>query len=182
MGAAVPVPVRDSVVVVGCALLANVSVAEAAPAACGLKVTLNDVLCPACKVNGKENPLTLNVELLLLTDVTVTLALLAVNLPDAVPLVPTIVSPMARVLGETASWPAEPEDPDEFDDVELLLTPWQALINMKRLSRITAPKKSCSFFHNIPLFVVSSMRVQSNLLRALIPEGGICDSVGRTGR
>lgn len=47
VAADVPVPVRLSVVVVGCALLVNVRVALAAPVVCGLNVTVNDALCPA---------------------------------------------------------------------------------------------------------------------------------------
>jgi hypothetical protein len=42
--AAVPVPVRFSVVVVCCALLVKVSVAVAAPVVCGLKVTVKEAL------------------------------------------------------------------------------------------------------------------------------------------
>jgi hypothetical protein len=43
----VPVPVRASVVVVGCALLVNVSVALAAPDVVGLNVMVNEALCPS---------------------------------------------------------------------------------------------------------------------------------------
>jgi hypothetical protein len=42
-----PVPVSVSLVVEGCALLVKVSVADAAPAAVGLKVMVKFALCPA---------------------------------------------------------------------------------------------------------------------------------------
>jgi hypothetical protein len=48
--AAVPVPVSISVVVEGCALLANVSVAVADPAVAGLNVIVKEALCPAAIV------------------------------------------------------------------------------------------------------------------------------------
>ena len=89
VGAGVPVPVRFSVVVVGCALLVKVSVALAAPVVCGLKVTVNDALCPASMVTGSERPLRLNAAPLEPAPVTVTLAPLAVRVPEALPLLPT---------------------------------------------------------------------------------------------
>ena len=59
-GAGVPVPVRVSVAVAGWALLVNVSVALAAPATGGLKVTVNGALCPAGIVIGSAKPPTVN--------------------------------------------------------------------------------------------------------------------------
>ena len=87
-------------------MLVKVSVAFAAPDTCGLKVTINEALCPAGIVTGSERPPTLNTELLELAAVTVTFAPLAVRLPDAVPLVPTTTLPRPRVVGETVSCPA----------------------------------------------------------------------------
>jgi len=99
------VPVTVSVVVEGCALLVKVSVAFAAPAVRGLKVTENEVLWPAGMVTGSDNPPTLNTELVELTAETVTLAPLAVRLPDADPLVPTTTLPRLKVAGLTLSCP-----------------------------------------------------------------------------
>jgi len=82
-------------------LLVKVSVAPAAPDVCGLKVTANEALCPAARVTGSERPPTLNAELLVLAAVIVTLAPLAVKVPDAVPLVPTTTLPSPNVVGDT---------------------------------------------------------------------------------
>ena len=57
-------------------------------------------------VTGSERPPMLNAELLELAAVTVTLVLLAVRLPDAVPLVPTTTLPKPRVVGVIVSCPA----------------------------------------------------------------------------
>jgi len=128
--AAVPVPVRLSVVVVGCALLVKVSVPLAAPVVCGLKVTVNDALCPAAIVTGSDRPLRLNAPLLEPAPVTVTLAPLAVSVPVAVPLLPTVTLPSARVVGATVSCPAAPPVPVpesgttkvESDALEIIVT------------------------------------------------------------
>jgi len=101
----------------------------AAPVACGLKITVNEVLWPAGMVTGNESPLTLNAELFELTAVTVTLAVLAVRLPDAVLLVPTTTLPSANVVGVTASCPiAAVPVPDRgmlsvgFDPFDVIVT------------------------------------------------------------
>src|SRR5262249_12814192 len=103
VGAGVPVPVSVSNVVEGCALLVNVKVALAAPVVVGLKVTVNGMLCPTGIVTGSDNPPTLKTELFVLAAVTVTLAPLAVSVPDPVPLVPTTTLPSASVSGATVS-------------------------------------------------------------------------------
>ena len=98
-----PVPVRASVMLDGVASLAKVSVPLAAPAACGLNVTVKAALWPAGTVRGKEIPLRTNRELLLLAEVTVTSAPVAVRLAVAVPLAPTAMLPRFRVAGVTAN-------------------------------------------------------------------------------
>jgi hypothetical protein len=105
VAAATPVPVSDSVVVVGCALLVNVNVAPAEPATVGLNVIVNEALWPAGIVCGSENPPIVNTELFVLAPVTVTLAPLAVRVPLAVPLEPTVTSPNASEPGETVNCP-----------------------------------------------------------------------------
>jgi len=87
-------------------LVVKVRVALATPVVCGVKVTVNATLWPTGMVTGRESPLRLNEELFMVAAVTVTLAPLAVKLPDADPLVPTTTLPTARVVGETASCPA----------------------------------------------------------------------------
>jgi hypothetical protein len=106
VGAGVPVPVRDSVVVAGWPLLVKLSEALADPAICGLNVTENEVLWPTGIVIGSERPPTLNTELPVFAAVTVTFAPLAVNVPDAVPLVPTTTLPRPRLGGVTVKLPA----------------------------------------------------------------------------
>lgn len=105
VGAGVPDPVRPSVVVEGCPLLATVKLAFAVPEVSGLKVIENEVLWPAGIVTGKLNPPIVNTELFVLAAVTVTFAPLAVNVPDALLLVPTTALPRLSVPGLTASCP-----------------------------------------------------------------------------
>jgi hypothetical protein len=106
VGAGVPVPVRDSVVVAGWPLLVKLSEALADPATWGLKVTENEVLCPTGIVIGSERPPTLKTELPVFAAFTVTFAPLAVSVPDAVRLVPTTTLPRPRVEGVTVNIPA----------------------------------------------------------------------------
>jgi hypothetical protein len=105
VGAGVPDPVRLSVVVEGCPLLATVKLAFAVPEVSGLKVMENEALCPAGIVTGKLNPPIVNTELFVLAPVTVTFAPLALNVPDALLLAPTTTLPRLSVLGLTASCP-----------------------------------------------------------------------------
>jgi len=98
-----PVPVSVSVVVDGCALLVNVRVAVALPVTVGLNVIVKFALCPAAIVWGSENPPIVKTELLVLAAVTVTLAPLALRVPVAVPLDPTVTLPTLRVVGDTVS-------------------------------------------------------------------------------
>src|SRR5215469_2346465 len=93
----------------------------------GLKVMVKGTLWPAGMVSGSDSPLTLNTELLLLAAVTVTLAPLAVIVPDAVPLWPRTTLPRSRVAGVTPSLPAVVPIPErgsvtvEFEAVELIV-------------------------------------------------------------
>src|SRR5271165_2817568 len=135
VGAGVPVPVSVSIVVDGLALLVNVSEALAEPVVCGLKVTVKGALWPAGMVTGSDNPPTLNAELFVLAPVKVTLAPLAVILPDPLPLVPTTTLPRARLVGDTVSCPAAAVPvPDSamvsvgFDASEVMVTVPLALL------------------------------------------------------
>ena len=103
MAAATPEPVSDSLVDDGWALLVNVSVAPAEPATVGLNVMVKEALCPAPIVWGRENPPIVKTELFVLAPVTVTAAPLAVTVPFAVPLDPTVTLPNASVPGDTPS-------------------------------------------------------------------------------
>ena len=74
-----PEPVTDSLTVE--VLVANASVAVAVPLLCGVKATAYGTVWPAATVIGKDIPLKENSELLLPSEVTVTLAPAAVRLP-----------------------------------------------------------------------------------------------------
>src|SRR5271169_1574389 len=92
-GAAVPVPVSDAVLGELEALLANETVAEAAPVAPGVKFTVKDTGWLVVTVTGKDKPVTENSEAfgpLKMTEETDMLAPLAVSVPVCVPLVPTV--------------------------------------------------------------------------------------------
>jgi len=100
-----PVPLRAAVIVGVCPLLVKVKDPLAAPVAVGLKVTVNGTLWPAAIVAGRDNPLMVNKALFEVAAVNVTLAPLALRVPDAVPLVPTTTLPRAKLVGETMSCP-----------------------------------------------------------------------------
>ena len=101
-----PVPLSASVMVGLCALVAvKVSVAFTVVATRGLKVTVKGTLWPAEMVCGSDNPPTVNTELSVLAPVTVTLAPVTLNVPEAVPLVPTTTLPRDKLAGETVSCP-----------------------------------------------------------------------------
>lgn len=87
--AAVPVPVRACVVVVGEALLVTVRVAFTVPVTCGLNVIVYGTLWPAAIVTGRLRPPMVNTELFVVAAVTITFATLAVRLPEALLLLPT---------------------------------------------------------------------------------------------
>jgi hypothetical protein len=103
-GSEVPVPVRSSTVEDGAALLTKVSVPLADPVACGLKVTVKVVLFPAAIFAGSVIPLNEKCELLLLAELMVTSAPLAVSVPSAVPSAPTATLPRFKVAGLTANF------------------------------------------------------------------------------
>ena len=80
-------------------------------------------------VTGSDKPPTLNTELFVLAAVTVTAAPLAVNVPEAVPLFPTVTLPRLRVAGLILNCPtAEDPVPESgivsvgFDAVEVIVT------------------------------------------------------------
>ena len=71
----VPVPLRGMVSLKPFeALVVNDSAPETVPLLVGLKATLNDELCPAGIMNGKETPFRINCEPLVASADTVTLA------------------------------------------------------------------------------------------------------------
>jgi hypothetical protein len=106
-GAGIAVPVRFTPVGAFVALLAKEAVVEAAPLAVGVNVTVYAALWPAGIVTGNDSPLMVNSEPTTLTDETVTLAVVAVSCPVAVPLVPTTTLPgTVTVVGFALNVPA----------------------------------------------------------------------------
>ena len=103
--AAAPLPVRDCWADGLEALLANDALAEAVPLDWGAKVTVNDTLLPAARVSGREIPLTVNSEVLMLAFDTVMLEPLAVSEAVRLLLCPTVTLPKFSVAGLTANWP-----------------------------------------------------------------------------
>ena len=128
--AAVPVPVTASVVVVGLALLVNVSVALAAPVAVGSNETVKGTLWPAVIVSGRDNPLIVKAELLLVAAVTVTLAPLAVSVPVPVPEFPTATFPMAIVAGVAERVPAAATPVPESAMFSVGFEPFDVTVNV----------------------------------------------------
>lgn len=119
-----PVPVSDCTAGEFEALLVNDNDAEAAPLDWGVKVTVKAEDWPAGMVTGKEIPERTNSLLLLLAELTVTAAPLAMRLPPSAEFDPTLTLPKARVVGETANVPDAVPVPEsamasgEFDAVE----------------------------------------------------------------
>jgi len=101
----VPVPVRVACADGFDALLVNDALADATPLDCGLKLMVNEMLLPAASVTGRDNPLTVNSEVLILAPVTVMLDPVAVSEPVRLLLCPTTTLPKLRVLGPTANCP-----------------------------------------------------------------------------
>jgi hypothetical protein len=101
--AAVPVPVADSVVVEGCALLAKVRTALSDPATSGLNVTVKGTLCPDGMLTGSDRPPIVNRELFEVAAVTVTSVPPAFRVPEIVTLLPTTTSPADNVAGVAVS-------------------------------------------------------------------------------
>ena len=100
-----PVPPRESTVGEPEALLANEAVPDAAPVACGVKVTVNCRLLPAAIVVGNEMPLSVNSELLRFAEDTVTLVPVALSVAVRGLLAPTATLPKPKLVGFTASCP-----------------------------------------------------------------------------
>jgi anti-sigma factor RsiW len=107
----IPLPVTFSVVGELAALLLNEILPEAVPLLCGVNRAEKETRWPAGIVKGKRNPVTVNSELEVVADETVTLVPLAARLPPTLLLVPTVTLPKLRVEAPKLSLPAEPPVP-----------------------------------------------------------------------
>jgi hypothetical protein len=103
--AAVPVPVKVTVVSGVCASLVNVSIVDWTPFVVGLNLIVNEALFPAAIVCGSESPFRVNAELPVFAAEMVTLLSFAVRVAVAVPLDPSTTSPTAIVAGEIVKVP-----------------------------------------------------------------------------
>ena len=104
---AVPEPVSGSCSDGFEALLATVTLAEADPVACGVKVTVNPTLLPGVTVAGREMPLTENSALFDISEVTTTVPPVATSCPVRGLLALTVMLPKAKGLGFTLSAPTD---------------------------------------------------------------------------
>lgn len=86
-------------------MLLKVRTALTSPDTWGLKVTVNGTLWPEGIIAGSEKPPILNTVLFAVAAVTVTFALLAVRLPEAVALLPITTLPTFKVVGAAVSSP-----------------------------------------------------------------------------
>jgi hypothetical protein len=94
--AVTPVPVSGiaSVGFPGSEVIVKFPLAE--PAACGAKITVNDVLCPAARVSGVAIPFRLNaVPLTAACEIVTLAALLFVTVSEALCCIPTVTLPNA---------------------------------------------------------------------------------------
>lgn len=90
-------------------MLTNDVLPVVVPLVVGVNDKVNDAVCPAARVSGNDNPVTLNSELIRLPELIVTLAPLAVRVAGMLLLVPTVTVPKFAVAGDTVSCPvAEP--------------------------------------------------------------------------
>ena len=83
----------------------NESVAVREPVAVGRNATEKGTVCPAAIVAGSERPVSVKAELLELAALMVTLAPVALRLPDAVAVPPTVTLPRLSTVGVAESWP-----------------------------------------------------------------------------
>lgn len=121
------------------ALEAMVMLPLAAPAACGVKVTVKVALCPAARVSGAEIPLSVKPAPLTVARETVTAAVpVLVMVPDSGSLLPTCTVPKLPVAALKASCPLPVIDVVAADFAEL--NPWQP-IKAARLRR-AKPKET----------------------------------------
>lgn len=121
-------------VVATCALLVKVRFVLSAPATSGVYVTVNDRLCPAGIIVG--TPLSTKRELLELAPVIVTFAPLAVNVPEACPLVPKNTLPMATGDGVTLSVPAVVEPAPLRAIVRVGLAPFEVTVTLPEAAAV----------------------------------------------
>jgi len=109
---AVPVPVSDTTAGELEALLVKESFPDAAPELLGVNFTVIAADFPAAIVTGKETPLTVNSELVVVAEETITLVPEAVRVADIALLDPTATLPRLALPGETARVPAAPPVPE----------------------------------------------------------------------
>jgi hypothetical protein len=138
--AATPVPESAIVSRLPDPLLVIVRVPLAAPADCGLNITVKDALCPAESVIGKLKPDALNAALLAVTWLMVTSDVpILVRVSERVWLVPLCTFPKLTLAGEAVRssdcefWDCEPDFPE--------LNPWHPIMNAEAAKAIEKTRK-----------------------------------------
>lgn len=169
-----PVPVIVCVVGEFAALLAKDSEAEVAPLACGVNVTVNPVDWPAFKVSGSEIPESANSPFVELAELIVTDAPLAVRVPFRDELDPTVTFPKLKLVGETASWPAEVPVPESA----IVRVEFDAFDTIARLP-LTAPVlEGVKVAVNVTLWFAARLRGSDNpLMEKAAPVTFACEIV-----
>src|SRR5579871_701056 len=163
-GAGVPVPESASVTVPVCALgLVKVNVALAATATVGLNVTVKGTLWPAEIVTGSVSPLTVNTELFELAAVTVTLAPVALSVPEPVPVRPATMLPRFILVGVTESCPA-----------------WLAEIPVPVRARLLVAFDASLVIVAVALNVPGALGVNETVTVVLCPDATVAGRLGET--
>jgi hypothetical protein len=116
VGAAVPDPVRVSIVGVLAALLTREIIPDAVPLARGVKVKVSDTLCPTAMVLGKDIPPRMNSGLLEVAEDRTALEPVAVRVAVRVLLMPTVTLPKFKAVALEVICPAEIPLPDRATD------------------------------------------------------------------
>jgi hypothetical protein len=156
----VPVPVIVCVVGEFAASLANDTEAEVAPLACGVNVTVNPVDWPAFNVTGREIPESTNSPLVELAELIVTDAPLAVRLPFKDELDPTVTFPKLKLVGDTASWPAEVPVPESA----IVSVEFDAFDTIARLPLTAPAPEGVKVAVNVTLWFAARLRGNDNPL------------------
>ena len=146
MGAAVPDPVRVSIVGVLVALLAREMIPDAVPLIRGVKVKVSDALCPAAMVLGKDIPPRPNSGLLEAAEDTITLDPVAVRVAVRVLLVPTVTLPKFKAVTLEVIRPAGIPFPDRaidksgveaFETIAIRPLVFPPTLGVKRMLKVT---------------------------------------------
>jgi len=129
-----PVPANNSWIGELEALLTKDALPVAPPLAFGVNDKVNDALCPGARVRGKDSPLTLNSELVMLPEFTVTVAPVAVSVAGMLLLAPTVTVPKLADVGVTDNCPDAEAPP-----LRGMLTPLSKFVSLIQMLPVEVP-------------------------------------------